>query len=333
MQVVTAGRVGIEFDVSQISDAWVPVGAGHSSLLHPMSPNLEDVSLQGGAHVLHSSRPTEDANLLYRPLDQTFSINGEANAASNSASSFRAACNGAIGAPVNSLDFSVVRVPSICGAIQVTERVPPVGTVHHTGSTEIVQGACPPELPAIEAGPALVHPVYLSTERITITAPRNQYSPGTGNMRESMHSNLYDSRENLYHTRQSLYSTRQSVQSWPYNTSAYASHQSGCNTAGGAPVQMSYTEQLASSIKPDSGPKMLPQDRQYVQGDHQSLARFHSYAEETSLVNQEREKEMDRLKRLTSEQVVINLLIINVESDERRCHNVVQCDCLSLIVL
>ena len=51
MQVVTAGRVGIEFDVSQISDAWVPVGAGHSSLLHPMSPNLEDASLQGGAYV------------------------------------------------------------------------------------------------------------------------------------------------------------------------------------------------------------------------------------------------------------------------------------------
>ena len=117
---------------------------------------------------------------------------------------------------------------------------------------------------------------------------------------------------------------------------------------------MSYTEQLARSLDPvhnvlnglGEGARVLPSERQYIQGDHQSFARFQEYVQETGLhvwihcplhyfscltlffermyartlgkrtsehtvaESEDREKEIEKLKRLTTEQAMCKSIFV-----------------------
>lgn len=191
---VMAGHVRVGFDLSQMPDeaTLMPPGARINTLRYlPPADVYDKRLLLQGEPVLHQMYQ-EPQHLLEHPPDQIWSMNGQPNTASNPTSAFRSALNGAVGAPLNSLDFSVQRLPAAHD-----------GTVHTAGSVSVVPlgsggfSSLPPSPPQ-DIG-QVVHPVYLSTERVTYTAPR-------GNLEAS-----YDSRDGKYHTRRSLspaYDTR-----------------------------------------------------------------------------------------------------------------------------
>ena len=263
---VMAGHVRVGFDLSQMPpEATMPAGARINTLRYLPPGDVNDKRLLEGAHALNQMYE-EPSHLLDHPPDQIWSMNGQPNTASNQASAFRSSLNGAIGTPLNSLDFSVQRA------------VPPDGTVHTAGSVSVVPlgsggfSSLPPGPPK-DIG-EVVHPVYLTTERVTYTAPR-------GNLDTS-----YDSRDGKYHARRSLspaYDTRGGVydsmrsldpshikggsisnirDSFLSNSDMYVSNRSvnahkdmhasnrSINDSRGGGTDISYTEQLAASLDP-----------------------------------------------------------------------------------
>ncbi len=251
------------------------------------SPGTERYT-QGTEHV-QTSMLQEPRHLLANPADQVWSMNGRPNAASNLASTFRTAFQGGIPAPLNSNDFSAIKLPPYDG-----------GTV--------------------------VHQIYHTTERITNT--------NTGSVRLELPLNhdplgtnfdgRGDPRDANYDTRGSVATivateTRHSVLNNSVTgmlenkcTALYSSSRSG----------LSYTEQLTraayssigsrsvgqsldlSNIIESLGPKakLLPASRQYRTGDPNCLVRFQQHVQDEVYDNEAREMEMDRLKRLITDQ-------------------------------
>ena len=140
--VMMAGHVSIAFDSSQMPNAGVtPL----TKSLRYLAPDLLDKSLQGGVHAYHMhAMPIERNHLLHGAVDQIFSINGMANAGSNPVAAFRSSHDGAIGAPLNSLNFSAKRATSSINTLPAHQHLQTDGlsdcTLHHTGRTEIFGG-------------------------------------------------------------------------------------------------------------------------------------------------------------------------------------------------
>ena len=290
---VIAGHVPVEFESSQHPHAPNPAALGM---------NLSDTSLLNGSAQPWGSSRAEPAHLLDHPPDQVFSMNGAPNMSANHSAAFRAAHHGAIGAPLNALDFSVQRNPN--------------GTIHTTGSVSVTPmlGTAVPHAAQVQPGQvdggSVTHPIYLTTERVTYTAPR-------GNLDKS-----YDSRDGKCHVRVSqnaflqpgkdagLMQTDKYVSNRSLGRDLYASNRSVSGQH--ASLDMSYTEQLASTMDPfssmlqsaevHSSARPLPQHRQYVTGDHHSFERFQNFVHESTAQSEMREREIERLKHLTMTQ-------------------------------
>ena len=277
---VMAGHVSITFDRSEVH--------AHQGAAAALKMNMSDTSLLHGDASHGRSTIPEPSHLLDHPPHQVFSMNGAPNASGNQAAAFRAAFQGAIGAPLNSLDFSVQRNPS--------------GTAHTKGSVTVMGGAV---MPGQVDGGHVTHPIYLTTERVTYTSAR-------GNLDTS-----YDSRDGKYHSRRSVSPLptvgRDTILS---QKDMYVSNRSlsrdmyASNRSVNAGHELSYTEQLASTMDPvinmlhsvEHPAKLLPQHRQYVTGDHASFERFQSYVQESVAQSEMREREIERLKQLTTAQ-------------------------------
>ncbi len=284
---VMAGHVPVTFERAEVH---AQQGAATA-----LKMNLSDTSLLHGEPAHARSMIPEPSHLLDHPPHQVFSMNGAPNASGNQAAAFRAAFQGAIGAPLNSLDFSVQRNPS--------------GTAHSKGSVTVMGGAV---MPGQVDGGHVMHPIYLTTERVTYTsAPR-------GNL-----DNSYDSRDGKYHTRRSVSPLLSHAGVPPTGRDTILSHKDmyvsnrslsrdmyASNRSVNAGNDLSYTEQLASTMDPvsnmlhsvDHPVKLLPQHRQYVTGDHASFERFQSYVQESMAQSDMREREIERLKQLTTTQ-------------------------------
>eukprot|EP00802_Teleaulax_amphioxeia_P013383 Tamp_13434.p1 GENE.Tamp_13434~~Tamp_13434.p1 ORF type:complete len:538 (-),score=47.18 Tamp_13434:107-1591(-) len=257
----------------------------------------------GGEHV-PLPLPPEPAHLLEHLPGQMFSMNRDANAGGNSVAAFRSSHHGAVPAPLNSLDFSVQRASGAASALGSTMVVP-------KGSF------APPQAPQQIDGGQVVHPIYLTTERVTFTAPRNKVDTS------------YDSRDGYHHTRRSISpqalhqaggitSVRDSFLSqndiYRSDRSASAMYATDRSVGHQASAQdMSYTDQLNRSLDPvhnmlhsaqqyGRDAKLIPPERQYVTEDVRALDYFQNYVQETVAGIDAREMEIERLKRLTTEQ-------------------------------